>query len=395
MSPATRATRVARVARGLTWAGSLGAVALTAHTVANLRALRVPPLEPPPVRERVSVLVPVRDEEHRVGGCLASLLDQVGVPDLEILVLDDQSADGTAAVVAAVADRDPRVRLLTGDPLPPGWLGKPHACEQLGRAATGSVLVFLDADVRLAPQALAATVAVLREHGLDLVSPYPRQLARTPAERLVQPLLQWSWMTTLPLRLAERSPRPSLSAANGQLLAVDAGRYRRAGGHAAVRAEVIEDVALLRAVKRAGGTGGVVDGTAVATCRMYTGWTELRDGYSKSLWAAFPSPAAAAAAVGLLGLCYVVPAAAALGGSAVGAAGYLAGVTGRYLVAERTGGRSLPDSLAHPASIALFGWLTARSWRLRRSGGLQWKGRALEAAARGPSAGPRHEQGGR
>jgi Glycosyl transferase family 2 len=380
-----RGRRRSSFGRALTWVGTAGATALTAHTALNLRALRVPPVDPPAVAERISVLVPARDEEHRIAGCLATLLDQVGVADLEVLVLDDGSADRTAAIVADLAERDPRLRLLPGASLPPGWLGKPHACHQLAEAATGRVLVFVDADVRLAPHALAATVAVLREHRLDLVCPYPRQLARTPAERLVQPLLQWSWLTTLPLRLAERSPRPSLSAANGQLLAVDAASYRRAGGHRAVRAEVIEDLALLRAVKRVGGRGGVVDGTGLATCRMYHGWDELKDGYSKSLWAAFPSPAAAAGAVGLLGLCYVVPAAAALRGSAVGAAGYLAGVTGRYLVAERTGGRSLPDSLVHPASITMLGWLTARSWRLHRRGELRWKGRLLAGTDRGPA----------
>jgi glycosyltransferase involved in cell wall biosynthesis len=219
------------VGRALTWAGSLGAAALTAHCVANLRRYRVPEPDPGPVADRVSVLVPARDEQSTIGPCLRRVLDQTGVDDLEVIVLDDESTDRTAEVVGEVAAGDPRVRLITGSRPPPGWLGKPHACDQLGRAASGSVLVFLDADVRLAPHAVAATVGLLRASGLDLVSPYPRQLAKTAAERLVQPLLPWSFLTTLPLRLAERSERPSLSAANGQLLAVDASvlpRGRRA-----------------------------------------------------------------------------------------------------------------------------------------------------------------------
>lgn len=371
---------MSRAWRALTWAGTLGSVALTAHTFANLDAMRVPADDPEPVGERVSVLLPLRDEAHHVRRCLGAVLEQVGVPDLEVLVLDDGSTDGTADVVREVAGDDPRVRLLTGTPPPAGWLGKPHACARLADEATGSVLVFVDADVRLAPHAVAATVGLLRSAGLDLVCPYPRQLARTGAERVVQPLLQWSWLTTLPLRVAERSPRPSLSAANGQLLAVDAAVYRTAGGHGAVRAEVLDDIALLRAVKAVGGSGGVADGSHVATCRMYDGWESLRDGYSKSLWSAFGSPAGAAAAVGGLGVLYVVPAVAALRGSRVGALGYAAAVAGRYAVAERTGGRSLPDSLAHPASIVVLGWLTARSWWLHRRGGLTWKGRALPGA---------------
>ena len=107
------------------------------------------------------------------------------------------------------------------------------------------------------------------------------------AERLVQPLVPWLWATTLPLRLAERSPRPSLAAANGQFLVLTRAR-RTSGpaGHAAVRGEVLEDIALLRAVKRSGGRGGPIDGSRLAACRMYDGWPALRDGYAKSLWAA-------------------------------------------------------------------------------------------------------------
>jgi hypothetical protein len=373
---------VSRLWRVLTWIGSTGAVAATAHTFVNLRALRTPVPDPAPVDERVSVLVPARDEASRIGASLTSVLDQVGVPDLEILVLDDRSADGTADVARRVASGDARVRVLQGEPLPGGWLGKPHACEQLARAATGRVLVFLDADVVLAPQAVAATVRLLREAALDVVSPYPRQIAETWSERLVQPLLQWSWLTLLPLRLAENSPRPSLTAGNGQLLAVDAAAYDAAGGHRAVRGSVLDDVALVRAVKAVGGRGGVVDGTGLATCRMYESWPELREGYEKSAWAAFGSPAGAAAVVGVLGVLYVVPALAALRGSLVGALGYGAAVTGRYVVAERTGGRSVPDSLGHPASIALLGWLTAASWVRRRRGTLRWKGRPLPGSGR-------------
>jgi hypothetical protein len=144
-----------------------------------------------------------------------------------------------------------------------------------------------------------------------------------------------------------------------------------------VRGEVLDDIALVRAVKAAGGRGGLVDGTRLAMCRMYENWPDVRDGYTKSLWAAFGSPQGAAAAVAALGVVYVVPPVAALRGSVVGLAGYTAAVTGRYVVAERTGGRSLPDSLGHPASILLVGWLTATSWLRRRRGDLVWKGRPL------------------
>ncbi|MCW2616532.1 MAG: glycosyl transferase [Frankiales bacterium] len=347
---------------------STGAAVLAVHAAVNARLLRVPTATT--TTARVSVLLPLRDEAARVEPCLRALLAQTGV-DLELVVLDDGSTDGTADLVRRIVDGDPRVRVLEGRPLREGWLGKPHACSQLADAAARSsdVLVFVDADVVLAPHAVAATVALLEQTGLDLLCPYPRQEA-PGSTVLVQPLLQWSWLSFLPLRLAESSPRPSLSAANGQLLAVRRTAYDRAGGHAAVHDAVVEDVELLRALKRTGGRGGVCDGTDLATTRMYDSWHELADGYAKSLWTLPP------ATVALMTLLYVVPPLAALRGSRAGALGYAAGVAGRVVSARRTGSAVLP-ALAHPLSVAAFAGLTGRSHLARRRGALTWEGRAL------------------
>ena len=342
---------------------ALCVAALSAHAVANARLLRIPGA--PSVGVRTSVLLPLRDEAHRVAPCLHALLRN----DFdELIVLDDGSSDNTLDVVRGIVGKDPRVRLLVGGPLPAGWLGKPHACQQLADAATGEALVFVDADVVLTPHAVAATVGMLAE--LDLASPYPRQSA-PGATRLVQPLLQWSWLTFLPLRLAEQSARPSLAAANGQLLAVRRRTYDLAGGHAGVRDQVVEDVALVRAVKAVGGRGGVADGTSLATTRMYDTWPELVAGYTKSAWTV-PLPAA-----GLLATLYVLPAVAALRGSRAGWLGYLAGVAGRAVSASRTGSPIWPDAFAHPLSVSILCWLVGRSHLARRRGALSWKGRAL------------------
>ncbi|CAN5909929.1 hypothetical protein BH23ACT10_BH23ACT10_23970 [soil metagenome] len=364
-------------------AATVGAAVLLVHTVVNARLLRRPPPgwgRPPP--RRVSVLVPARNEAARIAGCLAALR-AIDWDDLEILVLDDRSDDGTGDLVRRLAADDPRVRLLAGRPRPDGWLGKPWACAQLAEVAVGDVLVFVDADVTLAPQAVAATVALL-DAGLELACPYPRQLADGGLARLVQPLLQWSWLTFLPLRVAERSPRPSLTAANGQLMACTAATYRKVGGHAAVRDEVLDDIAFARVCKRLGLRAGVADGTALATCRMYRSRAEVTAGYTKSLWSAFGSPAGALGVGVLLSWLYIHPVAALLTAlrrrdhvtASIAALGYGLGVAGRLVSALRTGGRPL-DAAAHPASVGALLWLTTRSVVGHRRGTLAWRDRPV------------------
>jgi len=360
------------------WTGLL--TVLTGHTAINALLLRRPSPAPSDVDTPVAVLLPVRDEADRVPPTVRSLLDQRGVPGLRIWVLDDGSTDGTADAVRAVAAGDPRLRLISGAALPAGWLGKPHACHQLAAAVPPAVpvLIFVDADVVLAPTAVAAAVGLLA--GRDLVSPYPRLLARSAGERLVQPLLPWSWLTFLPLRAMERSNRPSLAAAGGQFLAVSRAGYDRAGGHAAVRDAVLEDVELARAVKRSGGRIALADGSAIAACRMYDSWPALADGYGKSLWAAFGP-----GVVAVLVLLYVLPLPAAAVAASLGAwpvvwpllVGYGLGGLGRVITAARTGGRAWPDAWAQPVSVALFGYLCVRSRRRYRRGQLHWKGRTV------------------
>ena len=170
------------------------------------------------------------------------------------------------------------------------------------------------------------------------------------------------------------------------MLAIRPATHLRIGGHGAVRHEVLEDIALARAVKAAGGRANVTDGTDLATCRMYTSRAELVDGYTKSLWAAFGSPAGSIGATGIVTFAYVLPPVAMLvAGSAgtriLGGIGYAAGVTGRVLVARRTGGR-VADSWSHPFAILALDTLTALSWWRRRRGSLSWKGRDVHVGAR-------------
>lgn len=372
-------------ARTLVTASTVGAAALAVHTAVNLRLLRTPRSTGAPIDESVAILIPARNEAAHIEQTVRSATHQNDVARLRIVVLDDGSEDNTATIVRALAEIDERIELISApdEPPPAGWLGKPWACFRLAQAVSGTdVLCFVDADVDLEPDAVAASVALLREQDFALVAPYPHQVADSWLERLVQPLVTWSWAATMPVRWAETSARPSLSAANGQLLVLDASAYAAIDGHGSVRGDVLEDIGLMRALKRAGFRTATVDGSVLAHCRMYEGAEAVVDGYSKSLWSAFNGPVGTLAVCGALTALYVVPAIALVTSRdrrtrAIAAAGYAAGVTSRALVARRTGERVLPDTLAHPVSVATFAALNAISWWRHARGANSWKGRPV------------------
>lgn len=256
----------------MTLVGVAAAVALTTAAlpallvVANLR--RFAPAPPPGDPHSVSALVPARNEAEAIDGLLDHLLASRGV-DLEVVVLDDDSRDDTAARVAARAAADPRVRLLSGQPLPAGWCGKQHACAQLAAAARHETLAFVDADVRLAPDALARGAAFLDAAAADLVSGFPRQITGQAADRLLLPLIHFILLGFLPLGRARAQPSPALAAGCGQWFITRRAAYERAGGHAAIRRSLHDGVMLPRAFRRAGLRTDIFDATDVASCRMY------------------------------------------------------------------------------------------------------------------------------
>lgn len=350
------------------------AVLILAHTIVNALLLRRPPNVAPMIDETVSLLAPMRNEAAHAESCVEALLAQRHLADVEVLVYDDDSNDGTAEIVRDVG-RD-RVKVITGPAPATNQLGKPVACARLADTARGNVLVFIDADVVAAPDGVARAVALMRGASLQFVSPYPRQLTGSMLERLVQPLLQWSWLAFLPLRLAERSPRPSLAAANGQFLVVDAAAYHASGGHSRVVGDVLDDLALARELRASGARGGFADGARLATCRMYDGPRALVDGYAKSLWSAFGSGAGATAVAAALVAVFVAPyALMAATWWAVPAAA--AGTLSRLVAAARTGGRTGFDPVLQPLSILAFAVLLGVSYRRRRQGRITWKGRVI------------------
>lgn len=375
---------------------ALGSAALT---VWNLRTL--PRLSTPdrPATEAVTVCVPARDEADRLPALIADLRAQTGLPRLRVFVLDDASTDDTAEQAQRAIADDLRCTLVRGtaEP-PPGWTGKAAACRVLadtaanlahGTGPADGILIFLDADIRLAPGALAAAAAELRDRDVALVSPWPAQQARTVAERLIQPLLCWSWASTLPVRYADRATRTSTVVACGQFLVFDAAAYRAIGGHAAVAGSATEDLDIARALRRAGYRTALVAAGPLARTRMYRDGSELAAGYRRWLWSAYGGSVAGGLMVGVVaGWAYLLPpVAAALGRGKIrrwGLLGYGAAVIGRLTARGLETGRppgpgALAAAVSHPVGVAGYFFLWARSHRDRRRNALTWKGRPLGA----------------
>lgn len=234
-------------------------------------------------RQRVSVLIPARNEEANIGACIEGFLSQ-NYDNFEIRVLDDQSTDRTGAIIEKFDEKYPEVQAVRGKPLPAGWLGKNWACHQLSQHADGEILIFTDADNRPAPDAIANTVAYMQKFTLGLLSAFPEKVTGTLAEKLVVPVVDMFVYAGLPLWLTYFNRSPSLAAASGLWIAFTREAYQQIGGHQAVSNQIVEDVELSRLAKKKGIRILTSVGTRVVCCRMYQSFGEVWNGFSKNLF---------------------------------------------------------------------------------------------------------------
>jgi tetratricopeptide (TPR) repeat protein len=234
----------------------------------------------------VSVLIPARNEQDSIGSLLESLASH-DYENLEVIVYDDLSDDKTAEVVAQHARQDPRIRLIRGTGLPPGWLGKNHACHHLAMEAQGSWLLFLDADVTAQQGLIRNLLARAGRFGLGLLSVFPGQRMETLGEKAVVPLMNWILVSMLPLPLTRLSARPSLSAANGQCMLFHSGTYRQHRFHERVKDQKVEDIRIFRMAKRLGVPAETLLDNGQVSCRMYRSFREAIQGFSKNVFEFF------------------------------------------------------------------------------------------------------------
>jgi hypothetical protein len=236
----------------------------------------------------ISVLIPARNEEAAIPASVSSVLASRGL-EFEVIVLDDHSQDATAAIVNELAEGDDRVRLVSAPELPPDWCGKQHACWVLAQEARHPLLVFLDADVRVAPDALSRMAAFLGDSGADLASGIPQQETVGTLEKLLIPLIHFVLLCFLPIAKMRRSIHPSFAAGCGQLFIARREAYERSSGHSAIRGTLHDGIKLPRAFRAAGFKTDLFDATDLAVCRMYRTSREVWLGLAKNAGEALAS----------------------------------------------------------------------------------------------------------
>lgn len=232
----------------------------------------------------VSVIVPARDEERSIARCLESLLTQ-DYADYEVIVVDDESRDATAGIVAAIGSRDPRVRLVSGVPLPDGWLGKPHALCQGASVARGEILVLTDADTVHESQSISWAVTNLQDNHADMLSGYLRQEYGSLGESIVVPTM-YAMMLLVPLFLLPRTKSPGLAFAIGQYVALRREALDCVGGFDAIKDSLADDMSLAARIKTFGYRNVFLDAKEAGGCHLYRGYLDAFKGIRRSSYCA-------------------------------------------------------------------------------------------------------------
>lgn len=240
-------------------------------------------LKNPPL---ISILIPARNEAENISRCLKSLLKQ-DYPNLEIIVLNDNSTDGTSKVVKVIAEKDNRVRLVEGAPLEDGWIGKNFASHQLAKYAKGEYFIFTDADTLHFPKTISSAFGALITTKVDALSIYPRQIMVTFAERMTVPIINIALQCFIPFILIKKSKSPLFCTAIGQFMMFKREAYEKIGGYESIKGHMVDDIQISKRVKKSGYKFMVFDGRNTIYCRMYKSLKGVIIGLAKSIYPAF------------------------------------------------------------------------------------------------------------
>lgn len=230
----------------------------------------------------VSVMIPARNEEENIPNLLKDLQDQKH-NNIEILVFDDESTDRTGEIVKQYSNIDPRIKLVSSGGLPDGWLGKNHACHSLANHAKGEYFMFVDADVRIGNNLIVRAINKVAGDNLSLLTIFPKQIMPSIGEKLTVPLMNYILLSLLPLILVSKSKEPGLSAANGQFMFFSSAAYRKYHPHKKMRMKKVEDIAIIRYLKRKGLRAACLSEGHNISCRMYTNYHDAVNGFAKNI----------------------------------------------------------------------------------------------------------------
>jgi cellulose synthase/poly-beta-1,6-N-acetylglucosamine synthase-like glycosyltransferase len=235
---------------------------------------------PTNLEDKISVLIPARNEESKIGFLLESLSMQT-YKNIEIHILDDNSDDNTFSVIQEYQNKFANIKVYKGQKLPNSWTGKNWACYQLSQKATSEILLFVDADIILNQSAIELLMNRFKENDVGLLSVFPTQIMKTFGEFLIVPLMNYILLSMLPLTLVLKSNRKSLLAANGQLMLWKKSTYQKIGGHFSVKDQVVEDIELAKKIKQNKEKVLTLLGGNYIFCRMYNSFFESINGFSK------------------------------------------------------------------------------------------------------------------
>jgi chlorobactene glucosyltransferase len=230
----------------------------------------------------ISVIIPARNEQRNIRHCISSVLRQ-DYPNFEIICVDDHSSDGTAGILAELAESNPSLQVIHGAELPAGWAGKPHALVQGVALARGEWLCFMDADTFASPELLRASYHMALRHQADMFSILTAQVLGSFWERAVLPLVFLGLSFGFPAKRVNDPSRPD-AISNGQFILIRRQAYEAIGGHSAVKDRIDEDRALALLAKQAGKRLVLADGRQVASTRMYTSLGEMWEGWTKNIY---------------------------------------------------------------------------------------------------------------
>jgi Glycosyl transferase family 2 len=325
---------------------------------------------------RVSAIVPARNEQAAIAGCVVSLAAQPEIS--EILVVNDESTDGTAGVLARLAGKVPSLRVVDAGPLPPGWVGKNHAAWQGAQRARGTWLLFTDADAQHLAGSTGRALAQAEATGAGLLSYSPAQEMHRWWERAMIPFV-YCRLAQLYSYAAVNDPQSAAAAANGQYLLIRRDAYEAIGGHAAVCGEVLEDIALARRAKAAGVPLHFAPDDGIARVRMYVTFQAMWEGWTKNLYPLVTVPGQKVTRELLSVLPWIPLVCLVLAPThlILGVLGVvlLAGRHASYAAALRRNRFPVSSVLYYLAAVALYAAaLVASDWRYA-GGRVTWKGR--------------------